>query len=196
MEAEMKNKRLHIMLVIFSLVVFCTIALLFMGCYDIDKIFYGTDSEYEYEREKEAERGAVGQTTEKVTETEVKQRPNEEVATAEEESLTYETVTYTGIVNGATVILIVDFETNEVKGSISLTGDEYINANITDGKINEDTLEITTKYSGTGRLEAEGEDYPVSGTITGKINDDLSLFDGVIIPDIEDTSGTKFTATK
>jgi hypothetical protein len=130
------------------------------------------------------------------TEVEETMPVNEEGATGEvKEEVTVDQIIYTGSVNGATVILIVDFKTTEVTGSVSLTGDDYINANINDGKINLDTLEINTKYSGTGRLEAEGDDYPVNGTITGKISDDLSTFQGTIKSDYEN-EGTGFIATK
>ena len=44
-------------------------------------------------------------------------------------------------------------------------------------------------------MEAEGEDYPVNGTITGKITDNLSTIKGIMKSDYSD-EGVEFTFTK
>ena len=63
-----------------------------------------------------------------------------------------------------------------------------------DIKININTFEISTNYYGILVVEEAGE-YPFNGLITGKITDDLNTFNGILLPDYED-SGIKFTATK
>ena len=201
-ETNMRKKRFCKIVTVLFLVLLFSLPLFSIGCKN------------ESQRDRDAETVAAERLAEK-EEALLEEKEKERLAKAEEEkqaeeevssdeaeisendnSFPDEPVTYTGSVNGADIILVVDFKSMEVTGSINLIGDDYINATIMDGKINIDTLEINAKYSGTGRLEAEGEDYPVSGTITGKITDDLNLFDGEIFPDIEDTGGTKFTATK
>ncbi len=119
--------------------------------------------------------------------------PAEEVA-EEEKIITDEPITYTGSVDGVPVILIVNFKTTEVTGSISLSGGTYIDATI-NGKIDINTFEITTNYSGIVRPEDTDKESPVNGTITGIITDDLSTFNGIMLADYEDT-GREFTATK
>jgi len=121
--------------------------------------------------------------------------PAEEVAAEEEEKLiSNEPITYSGSIEGVAVILIVDFKTKEVTGSLSLSGDDYVDATI-NGEITDiKTFEIYTNYSGVGGTKGLGE-FPFNGIITGKITDDLSTFNGEVQPDYEDT-GTKFTATR
>lgn len=193
----MRKKKLYPIIATLVLVVLFSMSLLYMGCKEGFQRNRGeeivaaerlAEKEEELLAEKEEERLAKAE-EEKKTET-------EQAATTEEEAKpnSSETINYSGIVNEATVILIVDLKTAEVTGSINLSGDDYIDAAV-DGKINIDTFEIGAKYSGTGRLESGGEDYPVNGTINGKISDDLSLFKGIIKSDYEE-SGVEFTATK
>ena len=125
-----------------------------------------------------------------------KQTEEEKIdAEAEEEEnlIPNEPITYSGNIDGVPVILIVNFKTTEVTGSLSLSGEDYIDAPI-NGKIDINTFEITSNYSGIAGTKELGE-FPFNGTITGIITDDLSTFNGEIQPDYEDT-GTKFTATK
>ena len=190
----MKNKRPHIILTIFSLVVFCTIALLPMGCYFVDPGYRAEVDEDAYrasvKREAEEQKAQKEEKQTEIEQTEAVEGIVEEGV----EPIAGEIITYSGIVTEATVIIIVDFKTTEVSGSINLSGDENINATI-DGKINISNYEVTAKYTGTGRLESEGEDYPVSGTITGTVTNDLGTLKGYIKSDYDD-SGVEFTATK
>ena len=75
----------------------------------------------------------------------------------------------------------------------------YVDATITDGKIDLDyyILDITTKYSGVAgskKVEgSEGVEFPINGTITGTITDDLKTFNG----EMKNEEGSqKFTATR
>ena len=192
----MKNKKLHLILTIFSLIVFCTMFLLSAGCH---LIIRDTASEAEWEERVEAERAAAEQAAieeEQAEEEAPAEEPAKEVeeVAEEEKPLPNEPVTYTGSVEGVTVILIVNFKTTEVTGSLSLSGDDYIDATITDGKINISTFEIATNYSGVAGSEEFGE-FPFNGIITGEITDDLSTFKGKMQPEHEAT-GTEFTATR
>ena len=93
---------------------------------------------------------------------------------------------------GLAVVLVVNFKTTVVTGSVKLSGDDYVDATIADGNINIDTLEITSNFSGIMGSAEYGVDYPFNGTITGIISNDLSTFDGVILDDEGD--GGKFKA--
>ena len=112
----------------------------------------------------------------------------------EETPIPDEPITYSGDALGLAVILIVNFKTTEVTGSINLSGDDWVDATITDGNINIDTFEINTNFSGIMGSAEYGVDYPFNGTITGKVSDDLSTFNGVILDDEGD--GGKFTINK
>ena len=118
----------------------------------------------------------------------------EETAVTEEDVkiIPNEPITYSTNMDGAAVILIVNFKTTEVTGSISLSGVTSVDATI-NGKIDINTFEITSNYSGIMVVEEAGE-YPFNGTITGKITDDLSTFNGEILND--EGKGRKITATK
>ena len=158
----MGKKELHLILAIFSLIVFCAVALLFMGC----SIDYMTDPQYrarvdeEYSMER-IKRKAAEEEAKEEEQTEAEQAaPNEEAAEAEEKEISFpdEQVTYTGKISGLASILTVNFKTTVVTGSIDNVSDypDYI---ISDGKIDLDTLEITAKVSGIlGRDEKYGEE--------------------------------------
>jgi hypothetical protein len=105
----------------------------------------------------------------------------DDVALVDDVVLLNETITYSITKDGFTVTIIVDFKTTDITGSLSLSGENYIDATITDGKINKNTLDITANYSGT--MGSSGTDYPFNGTITGTISDDLSTLNGTIRDD-------------
>ena len=110
----------------------------------------------------------------------------------EEELIPSEPMSYCGDALGLDVVLIVNFKTTEVSGSINLSGDDYVDAAITDGKIDIETFEITANFSGIMGSKEYGEAYPFNGTIKGIISDDLNTFNGDIRDDEGD--GGKFTA--
>ena len=112
----------------------------------------------------------------------------------EEKLIPDEPITYSGDALGLAVVLVVNFKTTVVTGSINLSGDDYVDATITDGIINIDTFEITANFSGIMGSAEYGVDYPFNGTITGIISNDLSTFDGGILDDEGD--GGKFTASR
>lgn len=213
----MKKKKLYLILTIFLLVLFCTMVLLFIGCKDnletqMNREMAKQVREQEEARAEEAEQLAIDK---QVRQDEAEQLARdkavdqmereeweeaEETAVAEEEEnlIPNEPITYSGNLynaNGTEVILIVNFKTTEVTGPISLDSvDDYIDATI-NGKIDIDTFEVTSNYYGIWRLKETDEEFPFNGTITGKITDDLSTFNGIIHPDYSDV-GVEFTATK
>jgi hypothetical protein len=217
----MKEKKLPLLPTILALIVFFSVSLLFSGCHltGIKSTEQEADEE-ELER-LEAEMAAIEE-AEKFVEnpTEVGKEPQaeeiehdqeataieeitEEDTSSEENSFPNKPVTYEGnIENGypITVILIVDFTTANVAGSLSCCGEglnTYVDATITNGKINVDTLEITTNYSGVAGSKAvegsEGAEIPISGTITGIITDDLTTFNGEMK---SEEGAQKFTAAR
>ena len=209
----MKNKRLHLILTIFSLIVFCTMALIFTGC-SLDQQLWDAREETKRKAEEQAAKEAQQK---KLEEDEAIAAEiaalEEEVIAAEEaeereylESLPNEPITYTGSIGKEgqvpiAVILIVDFKTKEVTGSLSYGGpgiNTYVDATITDGKIIDLLiLEIATKYSGVaGSKQVEGSsgvEYQINGTITGTITYDLGTFNGEMS---SEEGAQKFTATR
>jgi hypothetical protein len=112
----------------------------------------------------------------------------------EEELIPDEPITYSGDALGLDVVLIVNFKTTTVTGSINLSGDPYVDATITDGEIDIDTFEIIANFSGVVGAAEYGEEEPFNGIITGIISEDYSTFKGVILDD--EGGGGKFTLTK
>ncbi|MFC2145623.1 hypothetical protein ACFLQQ_04755 [Actinomycetota bacterium] len=108
----------------------------------------------------------------------------------EEKLIPNDPITYYGDVQGVDVILVINFKTTEVSGSVSLSGDDYIDAAI-DGVISIDTFEITSNFSGIMGSKEYGVSYPFNGTINGNISDDLKIFNGVLLDD--EGGGGKFT---
>ena len=215
----MKKKKLYLILTIFLLVLFCTMVLLFIGCKDnletqmnremAEQVREQEEAKADEEkqlaidkqvRQDEAEQRALDEATDQMEREEwEEEEAARETAGAEEENLIpNEPITYTGNLynaNGTEVILIVNFKTTEVTGPISLDSvDDYIDATI-NGKIDIDTFEVTSNYYGIWRLKETDEEFPFNGTITGKITEDLSTFNGIIHPDYSDV-GVEFTATK
>ena len=197
----MKKKKLYQIPTILVLVIIFSMALLYMGC----KVHTEPDlpmgmSEQDKKAEAEAaeEAALLEETKVKAAEYEAAKKAEEEAAPEEENLIPNEPITYSGNLynaNGTEVILIVNFKTTEVTGPISLDSvDDYIDATI-NGKIDIDTFEVTSNYYGIWRLKETDEEFPFNGTITGKITEDLSTFNGIIHPDYSDV-GVEFTATK
>ncbi len=103
-------------------------------------------------------------------------------------------VTYYGDALGLDVVLIVNFKTTEVSGSVNLSGDDYVDATITDGKIDIETFEITANFSGIMGSKEYSEADSFNGTIKGIISDDLNTFNGDILDD--EGGGGEFTAMR
>ena len=111
----------------------------------------------------------------------------------EEKLIPNEPITYSGDVGGIDVVLIVNFKTKKVSGSINYSGDSgYVDATIDGEIIDIDNFEIKAKFSGKRGWK---EDFPFKGTINGTISNDLSTFKGDIWDD-ETGWGGEFTATK
>ncbi len=213
----MKKKKLYLILTIFLLVLFCTMVLLFIGCKDnletqmnremAKQVREQEEARAEEEeqlaidkqvRQDEAEQLARDKAVDQMEREEWEEAEETVVVDEKENLIPNEPITYSGNLynaNGTEVILIVNFKTTEVTGPISLDSvDDYIDATI-NGKIDIDTFEVTSNYSGIWRLKETDEEFPFNGTITGKITKDLSTFNGIIHPDYSDV-GVEFTATK
>lgn len=111
----------------------------------------------------------------------------------EERLIPDEPITYSGDLWDVGIDLIVDFKTKVVSGSLSQSGDPYVNAKI-DGTINIETFKVTTTFSGVVGAPEYGKEEPFNGTINGIISDDLSTFNGILLDD-EGESG-EITLTK
>ena len=198
----MKNKKLHLILTIFSLVVFCTISLLSVGCRLIG--FKSTAEEAEEELERiEAEHAAAEQAAIEEEQAEVEEAsPDEEsadearVAEEAEKLIPNEPITYSCSMQGIPIILIVNFKTKEVTGSIEIGA--YPDWIISNGKIDLDTLKITdANVSGIKEIDKKyDKEIPFNGTITGKISEDLRTVSGELTDNdtgesIEFTGSTK-----
>jgi len=109
-----------------------------------------------------------------------------------DEYLPDEPITYSGEFEGVGIILIVDFKTTAVSGSVSMGGDLYLDAGI-EGIINIETFEVTATFSGIMGAAGAGMEEPWNGTINGTISGDLSTYNGNIK---DDEGGGKFTATR
>lgn len=198
----MKKKKLYLMLIILVLVISSSLALQCLGFQigpltdeEIDK----DDAEFRAMQDdklaiKEAERliaehEAAKQKAGGSTEAELLEGFEEE-----EKLIPDEPITYSGNALGLYVVLIVNFKTAEVTGSISLSGDDYVDATITNGKIKIETFEITANFSGIMGSKKYGAEYPFDGIIAGKVSEDLSTFIGDIRDDEGD--GGKFTIYK
>ncbi len=204
----MKNKKLYKILTILVLVIIFSMALLYMGCkvHTEPRSHIGmSEQDIKDEAEAAEEAALLEETRKKAEEYEAAKEAEEaaaeeetlveeiEVAEEEENLIPNEPITYSGSIDGPTIILIVNFKTTEVTGSISLSGEEYIDATIS-GKINIDNFEITSNYSGILGLKETSQEYPFNGTITGIITDDLSTFNGEILND--EGKGRKITASR
>jgi len=161
----------------------------------------GQDSDTIERRKKEAQQELIEQGKK---DAELKRKREEEQAVVEaepeegfeeeEKLIPDDPITYSGDALGLAVILVVNFKTKVVTGSINLSGDDYVDATITDGKINIETFEITANFSGImGSAEYDQVDT-FSGIITGKVSEDLNTFNGDIRDDEGD--GGEFTIKK
>ena len=103
-------------------------------------------------------------------------------------------VTYSVEFEGTNIILIVDFKTKAVSGSVSFDDPyQYLDATI-EGTINIKTFEVATNFSGIMGWKETGDTDIFIGTINGVADEDLSISEGVIL-DNEGTGGD-FTASR
>jgi hypothetical protein len=200
-------------ILIFLLSIILIVVTLFLsGCFIIELINKIDDEDKmtkeEWEHAEEIDRMREAQKEEKQTDVEQEapnEEPAEEVAEEAEKSIPDKPLTYTGSIGEEgqvpiAVILIVNFKTKKVTGSLSYGGEginTYVDATITEGKIKLDILEINSKYSGVAGSKAvegsEGVEYQINGTITGTITDDLRTFNGEMK---SEEGAQKFTATR
>jgi hypothetical protein len=192
----MKKKRLRLILIIFSFTVFFTMALMFTGC-SLDEQLWDAREETEAKaaeqevKEEQKEQIRALQENEKQSEEEV----TEEEATVEEDSFPNELITYNGDMSGLTVIVIVDYKTTEVTGSLECPAIGYPDYVFTDGKIDIDTLKITAKSSGVREVDSDGNVIQTQEfTITGTISEDLTSINGAIANNFDES--WEFNATR
>ncbi len=211
----MKKKKLYPILTILVLVIFFATVLLSMGCKEDPEIKMNREMAEQIReqqeakaeeaeqlaidkqvRQDEAEQRALDEAIDQMEREEWAEEEEEaakkEAAEEEEKLIPNELITYSANIDGLAVILIVNFETLEVTGSLSFSGEDYIDAPI-NGKIDMNTFKITSNYSGIAGTKVLGE-FPFNGTINGKITEDLSTFNGEILND--EGKGREFTLTK
>lgn len=167
----MKNKKLHLLLTISILVIFCTTALLFMGCKEEQwrQERRAVEAWEEQKKIKEDEAIAAEEEAEEGALTE-----EETAASEENKSFPNEPVTYTGSLSGLPVTLTVNFKTTEVTGSMPSIAKGFPDTIVTDGEVYLDTLEIYASFTGVSEMDSDGNVIETSWlTMTGKISDDL-----------------------
>ena len=196
----MRKKKLYPILV---LVILFSMSLLYAGCgphssssEEIAALERLAEKEEELLAEKEEERLAKA---EEEKQTEVEQAsPDKEVTedaeTEEDKLIPDEPIKYSGRAEENAVILIVNFKTTKVTGSVSQSESYYVDATV-NGKININTFKVTSNFSGIWRDLETGEEFPFNGIISGIITDDLGTFNGIIQPDYLE-EGVEFIATK
>ena len=186
----MKNKRLHIILTIFSLSVFFTIALIFTGCY-LDQQLWDAREETERKAAEQEVKEAQKEQIRALEEDEKSIGEDESVATEEAEdkrSFPDEPVTYYFEINECPITVTVDFKTAQITGLAK--NPPFDDVIFTDGKIDLDNLEINTSAS-----QVIDEDSKTTVlTITGKISDDFNTLNGVISN--REGASEEFTATR
>ena len=128
----MRKKKLHLLLTILILVVFCTIALLSMGCKESRAEIEAAEGwEKQQKRIEENEAIAaeevapaeeVANKTPEISDGEAAAKAADDaavVAEEEEKLISNEPITYSGNIDGVPVIIMVDFKTKEVTGPIN-----------------------------------------------------------------------------
>jgi hypothetical protein len=169
-----RNKVLLLIPIIFSLSVFCSMTLLFMGCY----LF---DPNYQAAMEEEVERKELEQATKEQVALEEERIEAEQPVPAEDTEVTEkevpfpnEPVIYTGNLSGIPVTLNVNFKTKEVTGSMPSVAKGFPDTIVTDGTVYLDTLEIYVFFTGVSEMDSDGNVIDTSWlTMTGKVSSDL-----------------------
>jgi hypothetical protein len=186
----MIKKKLHLILNIFLLVVFFTMSQLLMGCDFLG--FEDTEGSYMEEMESlliEANEATKEDEDEAIAEEKEKTQEDVEVS-----SFPNEPITYTGDISGVAVNLIVDFKSTNVFGRIQNPSGVYDDFIITEGNIDSDTLEVNAIFWGITEIDSDGNEIYSEWTLKGRISDDLSMFNGILL-DNEGEIG-EFTATR
>ena len=191
----MRRKKLYPIIAALVLIIFFSMSLLYMGCRPVRS---GTAEEIaalERLAEKEEELLAEKEEERLTKAEEEKQTEVEQASPVEEdEALPTEKITYTGDMSGVAIILIVNFKTAEVTGSIACPIEGYPDYSINDGKIDLDTLEITAKSTWIREIHNDEVVQTTENTITGTISEDLSTINGEIVNNLDERG--VFTATR
>ena len=201
----MKIKSNHLLIFLLSIIfMFCLIFL--FGCkesigtvdYFLEKTGELEDSEIVISPSEKTREEIDKIITEAEKEIEVEKQEKSEAELLEgfeeqEKLLPDEPITYNGDLEGVAVILIVDFKTTTVSGSLSLSGDDYVEAAI-NGNIEIESFKIDATFSGIMGSKKYDMTYPFTGIINGTISEDISIFKGVLLDD--EGQGGDFTASK
>jgi len=179
----MKKKTLHLILTIFLLPVFFTMVLMFTGC-SLDEQLWDAREETEAKVSEQEVKEEQKEQIRAWEENEGSIREDESIAVEEESSFPSGTFTYTGDMSGAPIIMIVNFETKEVTGSIACPIEGFPDYSIDDGKIDLDSLGISAKSIWIREMHNDEVVQTVEMTITGAISSDVSKIDGEIVNDL------------
>ncbi|MFC2159594.1 hypothetical protein ACFLQS_02625 [Actinomycetota bacterium] len=200
----MRRKNFHIILLIFSLVIFSITTLLFMGClvrYIADPssraIQDEDDKEEAIRREFEQKEQTEAEKEEPAEEAGVAEEGTEEAAASKEEkvgSFPSEPITYTGDISGVAVNLTVDFKSTNVFGRIQNPSGVYDDFIVTEGNIDLDTLEVNAIFWGITEIDSDNNEIYSEWTLKGRVSHDLSIFTGILL-DNEGEIG-EFTANR
>ena len=194
-----KNKSCIIITTLILAVLFTILA----GCdfasqADIDKeeveksIQYAKSAEQEREKITEEDKKYIDELyTEEQKERE--QAEETELMEEEEELIPNEPVTYSGELDGVNIIIVINFKTTEVSGTVSYDdGNYWMDAEIV-GIINIENFEVNSAFDGMCGSKEAGIGETWRGSIDGTVTGDLKTFNGTIIAD--DGAGGKFIAS-
>ena len=111
----------------------------------------------------------------------------------EEELIPNEPITYSGELDGVSIIIVIDFKTTEVSGTVNLSGDYWADAEIV-GIVNIENFKINAAFDGMCGSKEHGMGETFRGSIEGTVTGDLKTFIGTIIDN--EGWGGEFTAAK
>ena len=158
----------------------------------LDEAFDLAEEEIEAEKEKE-EKLRIEKEERDERELAIEEADLREGLEEEEELIPNEPITYSGEFDGTAIIVIINFKTTEVSGSVSYDdGNYWMDAEIV-GIINIENFEVNAAFDGMCGSKEAGIGETWRGSIDGTVTGDLKTFNGTIIAD--DGAGGKFIAS-
>ena len=158
----------------------------------LDEALAAAEDEIEAEQEKEEKLKKEEEEREEkqlaVEEAELREGLEEE-----EELIPNEPITYSGECDGVNIIIVIDFKTTKVSGTVSLGGDYWADAEIV-GIVNIENFEVNAAFDGMCGSKESGDSETFRGSIEGTVTGDLKAFTGNIIDN--EGWGGEFTAAK
>ncbi|HNR02368.1 MAG TPA: hypothetical protein PKK59_07530 [Anaerolineaceae bacterium] len=92
-------------------------------------------------------------------------------------SLPREPITYRAVIGDVPLEMTIDFQTGSVTGAFSVSGESYMNTEVSGGFLSANRL-ITATYEGVAGSTFLGEEWATYGTIEGTVSEDYSSVSG------------------